>query len=73
MVLVTDQHRTDTNGIPEYVQSRTKLVADDFILHHKISTHDSRQNLQHDLDNLTLWEDKWGMKFHPDKYEITYV
>ena len=30
-------------------------------------------SLQHDLDNLATWEEKWQMKFHPDKCSILRI
>ena len=61
------------NDLPDYVQSSTKLFADDLILYRKIESDNDRQILQDDLTNLTTWEDKWGMKFHPDKCETIHI
>ena len=57
----------------EYVTSSTKLFADDLILYRKITSPNDQEILQSDLDNLTRWEDDWGMKFHPDKCETIHI
>ena len=31
------------------------------------------QLLQHDLDTLSRWENKWMMKFHPGKYKVISI
>jgi len=43
------------NGLPDYVQSSTKLFVDDLILYWKITSDDDRKILQEDLTNLTSW------------------
>ena len=62
------------NDLAEYVESNTN--ADDLILDWKIAIHSDRSILQDDLNNLnnlTFWEGKWGMQFHPDKCEIIHI
>jgi len=61
------------NDLPDYVQSSTKLFADDLILYWKITSDDDRKILQDDLTNLTVWENKCGMKFHPEKCETIHI
>ena len=51
----------------------TKLSADDLILYQKASTNNDRKIVQDNLNNLTSCEDKWGMKFHPDKCEFKTI
>ena len=49
------------------VASKTRLFADDCILHRTIHTQQDRDILQQDLHHLELWELTWGMEFHPGK------
>ena len=55
------------NDLPDCVQSRTRLFADDCILYRQIKTQQDCAILQEDLTKLAAWEQKWGMAFHPDK------
>ena len=55
------------NDLPDCVQSRTRLFADDCILYRQIKTQQDCTILQEDLNKLAAWEQKWGMAFHPDK------
>ena len=55
------------NDLPDCVQSRTRLFADDCILYRQIKTQQDCAILQEDLNKLAAWEQKWGMAFHPDK------
>ena len=55
------------NDLPDCVQSRTRLFADDCILYRQIKTQQDCAILQEDLTKLAAWEQKWGMAFHPNK------
>ena len=55
------------NDLPEDINSRTRLFADDCILYRQISSENDQQLLQEDLDRLATWEKTWGMEFHPQK------
>ena len=44
-----------------------RLFADDALLYHKITHNDDTLALQHDLDKLGLWADRWQMLFNPFK------
>ena len=57
------------NDLPEYLQSSNN----DFILYPKISTDSHKKFFQDDLNNLTLWENKWGMKLYPDKFATIHI
>lgn len=53
--------------LPDSIQSRTQLFADDCILYRRIKSQQDCDILQDHLNLLTSWEKKWGMAFHPDK------
>ncbi len=55
------------NDLPDCVQSRVRLFADDCVLYRPIKDQNDCTILQKDLDELSAWETKWGMAFHPDK------
>ena len=55
------------NDLPESVSCNVKLFADDCILYNVISKEEDATKLQHDLDKLTQWQNKWQMSFNPDK------
>ena len=55
------------NDLPEKINSKTKLFADDCIVYRHINGPDDCTALQDDLNTLAEWENKWGMAFHPQK------
>ena len=61
------------NDIPEDINSRTRLFADDCILYRQISSENDQQLLQEDLDRLATWEKTWGMEFHPQKCSVMRI
>ena len=48
------------NDLPDCVQSRTRLFADDCILYRQIKTQQDCAIQQADLTKLAAWEQKWG-------------
>ena len=57
--------------MPENIKSTVRLFADDTIAYITVTSDDNI--LQEDLDKLALWEEKWMMKFHPDKCQVLLV
>ena len=55
------------NDLPDCVQSKTRLFADDCILYRRIKSQQDCDLLQDVLNQLAVWEKKWGMAFHQDK------
>ena len=53
------------NDIPENVQSKVRLFADDTIVYLAFKDNHKTTSLQSDLDQLARWESKWKMAFHP--------
>ena len=58
------------NDLPEEVNSTVRLFADDTIMYMTLSSDKDATSLQQDLDKLAAWEEKWKMKFHPDKCSV---
>ena len=59
------------NDMPEDIQSTVRLFADDTIAYLTVTADDN--TLQEDLDKLAIWEEKWMMKFHPDKCQVLSI
>ena len=57
------------NDLPEVVDknSYVYLFADDTKVFRQIKSHEDRDLLQKDIDNLKIWSDIWLLIFHPDK------
>ena len=57
------------NDLPEVVDkdSFVYLFADDTKLFRRINSDQDRIQLQHDINSLIEWSNKWLLKFHPDK------
>ena len=64
---------TFINDMPDCVQSRCRLFADDSIIYRSVNGDDDAAILQRDLDALHKWETDWGMKFNPSKCHILHV
>ena len=58
------------NDLPRGLQSTVKIFADDTKLYAQSNTTDGPQSLQHDLDKLQEWSQKWLLKFHPEKCSV---
>jgi len=63
------------NAMSSHISPGTSLkrFADDAMLYRKINNHTDQDNLQHDLDRLTDWEQTWEMTFNPSKCEIMHI
>ena len=61
------------NDLPDNVQSRVRLFADDCLLYRAIQSVEDAVILQNDLDALKAWGDLWGMKFNVKKCNILTV
>ena len=56
------------NDLPSVVKhSHVRLFADDAAIYLPINSRKDARLLQEDLNNLTEWEARWQMSFHPDK------
>ena len=63
------------NDLPECVssQSTIRLFADDSFLYRKIRSATDSIQLQHDLDQLAVWEQSWLMSFNPSKCQLLRI
>ena len=55
------------NDLPDCTSSDIYLFADDTKIFRSITCDSDSELLQHDLDELQSWSDKWLLNFHPDK------
>ena len=61
------------NDLPQSTSSPTRLFADDSLLYRHIRGPDDSKILQDDLSALCQWEDRWQMKFHPEKCQVISI
>ena len=64
------------NDLPEKLECKTRLFADDCIVYQEIrpkTAASDADKLQRDLHRLAEWEKLWGMEFHPEKCSILSV
>ena len=61
------------NDLPDAVDSRIKMFADDTKIYRRIEGETDCDALQHDLDNLQTWANTWQMSFHPEKCKTLHV
>ena len=61
------------NDLPDNLNCKTRLFADDCIVYNTIKDANSAKLLQDDLDSLATWEKTWGMEFHPQKCSVLSV
>ena len=60
--------------LPEVVRSSdARLFADDCLLYKQIKNKSDAALLQKDLAALEDWEQKWQMKFHPEKCSVLHI
>ncbi|KAL8618799.1 hypothetical protein ACOMHN_000227 [Nucella lapillus] len=55
------------NDLPKNLNSKVRIFADDTAIYSTITADADIKQLQNDLQNLEVWENKWDMAFHPDK------
>ena len=61
------------NDLPEHIQSKVRLFADDCIVYREINNKSDCEILQEDLHALERWESTWAMEFHPAKCSVMRV
>ena len=61
------------NDLPDCTSSDIYLFADDTKIFRSITCDSDSELLQHDLDELQSWSDKWLLNFHPDKCKVLTV
>ena len=58
------------NDLPERLNSKTRLFADDTAAYRLSASNGDRDQLQKDLLHLESWEKSWEMEFHPQKCSV---
>ena len=61
------------NDLPEHVGATVRLFADDTMMYMAMTGARDAASLQQDLDHLAAWEEKWQMKFHPEKCSVIRI
>ena len=61
------------NDLPENVQLRVRLFADDTAVHLTVQGPNDSERLQSDLNVLQEWEEKWDMEFDPSKCQVLHT
>ena len=61
------------NDLPQLIQSKVRLFADDCIVYREINNKTDCETLQDDLHALERWESIWAMEFHPAKCSVMRV
>ena len=58
------------NDLPDELSSQVRLFADDTAVYLTIGGANDDKVLQHDLDRLSVWEDRWDIEFNPSKCQV---
>ena len=61
------------NDLPDNVQSRVRLFADNTAVYLTINSPNDSANLQKALDRLQKWEAQWDMEFNPGKCQLLHI
>lgn len=61
------------NDIPENINSKIRLFADDTAIYLTLDQHTQSSILQADLKTLEKWESDWDMEFNPSKCQVIHV
>ena len=60
------------NDLPEAITSPLKIFADDTKIYRVLSTVDDNQELQDDIDSLSVWSEQWQMPFNTKKCKVMH-
>ena len=58
------------NDLPDKLNSDCYMFADDTKVFNEIRCDEDSEKLQHDMEELENWSDKWLLRFHPDKCKV---
>ena len=61
------------NDLPEHIQSKVRLFADDYIVYREINSKADCEILQEPLHAIERWESTWAMEFHPAKGSVMRI
>ena len=60
------------NDLPQVVESRVALFADDTKVFREIQPDEDREKLQQDIDELLIWSKKWQLPFNESKCKVMH-
>ena len=60
------------NDLPSNILSDVYMFADDTKIFNIIKSPEDQEILQKDLGSLSVWSDKWLLKFHPEKCKVMH-
>ena len=60
------------NDLPQVVESRVALFADDTKVFREIQSDEDREKLQQDIDELFIWSKKWQLPFNESKCKVMH-
>ena len=60
------------NDLPQVVESRVALFADDTKVFREIQSDEDREKLQQDIDELLIWSKKWQLPFNESKCKVMH-
>ena len=61
------------NDLPATVKAKIRLFADDCLIYSPIKNTGDQHALQNDLESLSEWAERWGMKFNTQKCHILRI
>ena len=61
------------NDLPDLVNCKIRLFADDALIYRTIDSIQDALLLQNDLAKLITWESNWSMEFNPDKCKVLRI
>ena len=61
------------NDLPDAVNAKVRLFADDCLLYKEISSEKDQEDLQEDILNLEKWAGRGGMRFNASKCQILQI
>ncbi len=61
------------NDLPNVTQNTAKMFADDTKLYARIRDLENCQEIQNDLNNLSVWSRQWLLKFNADKCVVLRI
>ena len=60
------------NDLPQVVESRVALFADDTKVFREIQSDEDREKLQQDIGELLIWSKKWQLPFNESKCKVMH-
>jgi hypothetical protein len=61
------------NDPPDWMKTGIKLFADDTKLWTRMKSYEGTSQLQHNLDSLSQWNDRWQLTLNPDKCAVMHI